>query len=117
MVGGAAILKHAIQMIMPEREYANSLSFISLKGAVRSGKNNPFAAIVALNAFERFVFVMSVLERLSDEDCSTLLGCSRRDIIIAREVAIQSLANTDSGHDQSGEAMQVWRTTFASHRA
>jgi hypothetical protein len=112
-----AILKHAIQMIMPEREHTNSLSFISLKGAVRSGKNNLFAAIVALNAFERFVFVMSVLERQSDEDCSTLLGCSRRDIIIARELAIQSLANTDSGRDQSREALQAWRTTFASHRA
>ena len=110
-----AILKHAIQMIMPEREYENSL--ISLKGAGKSGKNTIFAAIVALNAFERFVFVMSVLERQSDEDCSTLLGCSRRDVIIAREVAIQSLANTDSGRDQSGEAMQVWRTTFASYRA
>ena len=112
-----AILKHAIQMIMPEREHTNSLSFISLKGAVRSGKNNLFAAIVALSAFERFVFVMSVLERQSDEDCSTLLGCSRRDIIIARELAIQSLANTDSGRDQSREALQAWRTTFASHRA
>jgi len=109
-----AILKHAIQMIMPEREYENSL--ISLKGAVKSGKNTIFAAIVALNAFERFVFVMSVLERQSDEDCSTLLGCSRRDIIIARELAIQSLANTDSGRDQSREALQAWRTTFASHR-
>jgi hypothetical protein len=112
-----AILKHAIQMIMPEHEYTNSFSFISLKGAVRSGKNNLFAAIVALDAFERFVFVMSVLERQSDEDCSALLGCSRRDIIIARELAIQSLANTDSGRDQSGEALQAWRTTFASHHA
>jgi hypothetical protein len=112
-----AILKHAIQMIMPEREYTNSFSFISLKGAVKSGKNTLFAANVALNAFERFVFVMSVLERQSDKDCSILLGCSRRDIIIARELALQSLANTDSGRDQSGEALQAWRTTFASHRA
>lgn len=109
-----AILKHAIQMIMPEREYTNNLFFVSLKGSVQ---NSLFAAIVSLNAFERFVFVMSVLERQSDEDCSTLLGCSRRDIIIARELAIQSLANTDSGHNQSGEALQAWRTTFASHRA
>jgi hypothetical protein len=112
-----AILKHAIQMIMPEREHTNSLSFISLKGAVRSGKNNLFAAIVALHAFERFVFVMSVLERQSDEDCSSLLGCSRRDITIARTLAIQCLADIDTGRDQPGEALLAWRTSFANHHA
>jgi hypothetical protein len=45
------------------------LSFISLKGAATAGRNNLFAAILALDAFERFVFVMSVLEMQSDEDC------------------------------------------------
>jgi hypothetical protein len=112
-----AILKHAIRMIVPARQHADSLSFISLKRAATAGKNNLFAAIVALNAFERFVFVMSVLERQSDEDCSSLLGCSRRDIIMARTLAIQCLANTDTGRDQSGEALQAWRTIFADHHA
>ena len=112
-----AILKHAIRMITPARECADSLSFISLKGAATAGRNNLFAAIVALRAFERFVFVMSVLERQSDEDCSSLLGCSRRDIRIARTMAVQCLANIDTGRDQPGEALLAWQTIFANHHA
>jgi hypothetical protein len=104
-------------MITPARECADSLSFISLKGAATAGRNNLFAAIVALRAFERFVFVMSVLERQSDEDCSSLLGCSRRDIRIARTMAVQCLANIDTGRDQPGEALLAWQTIFANHHA
>ena len=94
------ILKHAIRVIMPAPEHMDNLSPISLKGAATSGKNNLFAAIVGLSAFERFVFVMSVLEKQSDEDCSMLLGCSRRDIMIARELAFKRLADTDDAYDQ-----------------
>jgi hypothetical protein len=100
------IVKHAIRMIMPAPEHTDNLSLISLKGAETSGKNSLFAAIVALSAFERFVFVMSVLEKQSDEDCSMLLGCSRRDVMIAREVALKRLANTDDGWDQFAWAAQ-----------
>jgi len=71
------ILKHAIRMIMPAPEHTDNLSLISLKGVEALGKNNLFAAIVALSAFERFVFVMSVLEKQSDTDCSMLLRCRR----------------------------------------
>jgi hypothetical protein len=100
------ILKHAIRMIMPAPEHTDNLSFINLKGTATLGKNNLFAAIVALSAFERFVFVMSVLEKHSDEDCSMLLGCSRRDVMIGRELALKRLANTDHGYDQSAWAAQ-----------
>jgi hypothetical protein len=95
------ILKHAIRMIMPAPEHTDRLSLISVNGAATSGKNNLFAAMLQLNAFERFVFVMSVLEKQSDEDCSILLNCSRRDVMIARELALKRLANTNNGCDQS----------------
>jgi hypothetical protein len=49
---------------------------------------------------------MSVLEKQSDEDCSMLLGCSRRDVMIAREVALKRLSNTDDGWDQFAWAAQ-----------
>lgn len=48
-------------------------------------------AILELAPFERFVFVMSVLERYSDNDCSILLGCTRREIVTARTRAMQQL--------------------------
>ena len=97
------ILKHAIRMIRPAPEHTDNSS-VGLKEAATSGKTSFFAAIVALSAFERFVFVMSVLEKHSDEDCSMLLRCSRWDIMIARELALERLANTHDGCDQSARA-------------
>ena len=52
-----------------------------------------FARIVGLNSFERFIFIMSILEKYSDQECSVLLGCFRRDVISARSAAIQRLAS------------------------
>jgi hypothetical protein len=57
-----AVLKHAIQMIRPEPENADNVSFISFRGQATSTQNNPFTAILSLDVFERFVFVMSTLE-------------------------------------------------------
>jgi hypothetical protein len=51
-----------------------------------------FAGIVTLNSFERFVFIMSILEKYSDHECSLLLGCVRRDVINARTAAFRHLA-------------------------
>jgi len=111
------LLKRAIRMIMPAPERADDFSFALLKGSAASGKTNLFDAIVALNAFERFVYVMSVLERQSDDDCSALLKCSRRDVIIARELALERLANTRNPCAQPVEAVGAWRTMFANHHA
>ena len=52
-----------------------------------------FARIVRLKAFERFVFIMSILEKYSDQECSLLLGCFRRDVINARTAATRHLAS------------------------
>jgi hypothetical protein len=79
-----AVIKHAIQLIVPAPEHADGVSRISLKGPARWADNIPFAAILLLDAFERFVFVMSILEGQSDEECAILLRCSRRDVMMAR---------------------------------
>ena len=44
-----------------------------------------------LDPFERFVFVMSILERYSNWDCSLLLGCSMNKIAQARMKALRRL--------------------------
>jgi len=49
------------------------------------------AAVLQLEPFERFVYVMSVLERHSDLDCSVLLGCTGRDVIAARIRAFERI--------------------------
>jgi DNA-directed RNA polymerase specialized sigma24 family protein len=52
------------------------------------------AEILELPAFERFVFVMSVLERYSDQECSLLLGCTRGEVIAARTRALQQIGRS-----------------------
>jgi DNA-directed RNA polymerase specialized sigma24 family protein len=48
-------------------------------------------AILELPPLERFVFVMTVLERYSDHECSIFLGYVQRDITAARARALQHL--------------------------
>jgi DNA-directed RNA polymerase specialized sigma24 family protein len=52
--------------------------------------------VLELEDFERFVFVMSVLERYSDHDCGLLLGCSLQKVREARFRALQQMG--ELGH-------------------
>ena len=51
------------------------------------------SAILQLPSFERFVFVMSALERYSDRECSILLGCAARELTAARTRALRQLGS------------------------
>jgi hypothetical protein len=66
------------------------MTVIHLERSAGPPDNNPFAAILLLDAFERFVFVLSILEGQSEDQCANLLGCSRRDVMLARVLALQS---------------------------
>ncbi|HZW81703.1 MAG TPA: hypothetical protein VFF50_14610, partial [Candidatus Deferrimicrobiaceae bacterium] len=57
-------------------------------------------AVLGLEPFERFVYVLTVLEHYSDHDTSLLLGCARRDVIAARARALQQIGNAVELHDQ-----------------
>ena len=54
--------------------------------------DGPLAAVIQLQPLERFVFVMSLLEGYSDHECSVLLNRSRREIVAARTLALEHLA-------------------------
>lgn len=59
-------------------------------------------AVLKLRPFERFVYVMSVLERYSDQHCSVLLGCARWEVQAARIRALQQISNgMDRRSDQA----------------
>jgi len=79
-----AIVKRAINMIRPEPQNPGTQPFFSTKDP----ENNRFSAIVTLDAFERFVFVMSVLEGQSDRDCQRLLRCTQQELATARVLAL-----------------------------
>jgi hypothetical protein len=73
-----AVIKQAIDLIVPAPEHADDVSRISLTEPARWADNIPFAAILLLDAFERFVLVMSILEGQSDEECAIEVASSCR---------------------------------------
>src|SRR5262249_3038496 len=81
------IVQNAIRLMHPIRKNAGP----SIEVAA-SHKNDLLSVLLALPTFERFVFVMSILERYSDQDCKTMLGCSRQDVVRARVQAVKRLA-------------------------
>jgi len=58
-----------------------------------SAEERPFVAILELEAFDRLVYVMSVLERFSDHHCALLLGCAKQNIVSARSRALEQSGN------------------------
>ena len=109
-----AIVQSAIRAIAPRERVALASSKSDIKRAI---ENVPFllhdevCAILQLTPLERFVFVMSVLERYPDYDCAILLGCSRRDIPTIRAQAMQQLGILLDRQDVSQTAAQ--RATLA----
>jgi hypothetical protein len=88
-----AIIKGAIQIISPEPE-GNSESLNKDSHLPLCGRTDDLLCNVAkLKPFERCAFVISVLEKLSEHECSLLLRSTRREIIRARRSAMGHLAS------------------------
>jgi hypothetical protein len=109
-----AIIKQAILMMKPAPADTDHWSPVHAKGPAGASKNGLFAGILSLSTFERFVFVMSILEGLADRDCQSLLRCPQRDVMIARELALRFLVTSDTGGDHLQEALHAWRTFLSS---
>lgn len=103
-----AIIKRAIKLVNPVPEQPKRQPLTGIQWHSTSVHDNLIGAIFTLGAFERFVFVVSLLERQSDEDCSALLSCGQRDIQLARVQALKSLPDTNSGCNPFKEALQAW---------
>jgi DNA-directed RNA polymerase specialized sigma24 family protein len=88
-----AIIQNAIKTIAPvpprPGAAAEEIAPFSQNG---SGPENSAANVAAWEPFERFVFVMAVLEGYSLRECSTLLACPVQDVMAAKSLALQRLA-------------------------
>ena len=93
------IVQNAIRELKPRPSQSTS----PLSGAMFSdvdqhskgpGGHFEIDAVLRLADFNRFVFVMSVLEHYSEHDCALLLGCSARDIREGRTRALKELATS-----------------------
>ena len=85
------IIKNAIQLISPVPGQ-NGAPHVSDSGAVTLDLGSELTAVLQLAPLERFVFVMSVLEGYSIQDCSILLNCTRQCIETAQAGALQHAA-------------------------
>jgi DNA-directed RNA polymerase specialized sigma24 family protein len=92
------IIQNAIKELKPRPKRSNSplsaSSFPSIDQPSRgAGGHFEIDAALGLEDFERFVFVISIREHYSEQDCALLLGCSVQDVRGARDRALQRMAS------------------------
>jgi hypothetical protein len=109
------VIKRAIQLVMPMPESIHSLPSIGSECRSAPAMKDMIGAMLGFGTFERFVFVISLLEGVADEECAALLSCTIRDIKLSRAHALKRLSNGDSSCDSSADALQIWQTLQA-HR-
>ena len=99
-----AILQNAVRVVNPRPgkgfERLSSASIHSDDKVPLTEQEAEVAAVLRLEPFERFVYVMRLLEHYSDHECSILLGCARRDVLTARTRALQQLGSAMDLHHQ-----------------
>jgi DNA-directed RNA polymerase specialized sigma24 family protein len=83
------IILTAIRMVRPRLGDPQRSSVPPKSAGPSAISRAEIANIIALPPFERFVFVMSVLECYTEQECSILLGCTRREAMEARERALR----------------------------
>jgi DNA-directed RNA polymerase specialized sigma24 family protein len=105
------IIQNAVRLMNPRpvegSAHSNPVSVNSNGKTLPAEQQVEIAAVLGLQPFERFVYVMTVLEGCSDQDCSLLLGCARREVLAARSRALQ----------QTGSVIEsrLQRTLTANH--
>ena len=113
------IIQNAVRMLAPHKNRSAVTAVPSDPGNCWLRRtpeaDSAVASILGLEAFERFVFVMAVLEKYSDQECSALLGCSRQDAREARMRALQHVAEAVvlgqySLEDMDGQRQSYHRT-------
>jgi hypothetical protein len=88
-----AVVDSAIQICDPVFGRVRDESELDIAGEKSASSRSPWVAcILQLETFERFVFVLSVLESYSDKECANLLHCQLEDIAKSRVQAFYSLS-------------------------
>jgi DNA-directed RNA polymerase specialized sigma24 family protein len=107
------VVQRAVQMLRRIPSAANK-SYIHANNRFLSPAPE-LNAVLKLGDFERFVFVLSILEGYSDRECSLFLGCSKREVLAGKIAAMQALAAGAHARDsfiaespqlQNGSALQ-----------
>jgi hypothetical protein len=114
--GRRAVIRRAVEIMRPAPKQAHSWSYHRNTRPLVSAAHQPFAAIISLNVFERFVFVMSVIEGLPEQECATLLNCDIQDVAIGRQLAGELIATEDIACDLTGEMDLLFTPSLLGHQ-
>jgi hypothetical protein len=90
-----SIIKSAIKIMAPIHADNRSCSDSGPEKEDRLEVESVLDEVCNLAIFDRFVFVMSILEKFPDRECSVLLNCIQREIVAARIRAMRHLAKFD----------------------
>jgi hypothetical protein len=104
-----AIIERAIMAVSFTKDRLTGSSLANAQRHSKWANDNFIGAIFALGTFERLVFVMSLLERQSDDDCCALLACEQEDIEAARSRALRNLSKNKIVCQPFTEALQAWK--------
>jgi len=94
------IIQNAIRMIAPRPRFQNGQNesthefpSVGARNERKPDQDTVCAEVLALENFERFVFVVSVLEGRAVRECAALLGCTVLEVGHARVRASQQISN------------------------
>lgn len=90
-----SVIKNAIRIVLPASINSSRQCLAAKCNSLELYEDATLKCLQDLPPFDRFVFVMSVLERYSDRECALLLGCSYADILPARIRAFQQISTRE----------------------
>lgn len=103
------IIRNAIQMLSPVPGQPSSAPTLQAAGSER---DRLMSVVWELPPFERFVFVISVLEGHSVSDSASLLGCSVTDLTRARSHALALVGQARGAAAESPRIRQTVNVSF-----
>jgi DNA-directed RNA polymerase specialized sigma24 family protein len=85
------MIENAIEIVSPAAARKGQQRDLWSGGQRETHRECEIDTVTKLAPFERFVFVMAVLERYSNWDCAVLLGCSINGVAHTRIMALRRL--------------------------
>jgi len=89
------LIKNAIEIVPPLSDRGTGKRHLWSAAQQRAHGDDEIDAVTRLAPLERFIFVMSVLERYAAWECSVLLGCDMKKVVQTRVRALCELPEAD----------------------